>query len=215
MKSRNCARCGKNPRMEGIGHCRQCLCAVIEKRAKREIASARSKRSYRSCYRLAVVCDNKSSLPCITAAYLAKKLCGPACEVELIEMGDFKLPGKVPEKVPEAEKEKTLNDAEDAAIIVPRCADDIAAEFMERFISPKISPKPSQQPISTINIFESVTEKELELYADIKSLKYARTKENDLKQRIQKLQARYPGTIEALARSGKRIEGLGRDTGLK
>ena len=60
-----------------------------------------------------------------------------------------------------------------------------------------------------VNIFESVTEKELELYATIKKIKYGKGKSSEysgLKQKIQKLQARYPGTIEALAQVSRQIE---------
>ena len=201
--SENCGRCGKNARIEGAEHCKQCLCEIIEKRVKKELAGARSN-SNRGYYRLAVVCDNKSSLTCVAAAYIIKKVCNKVSRhgfgVEIIT------------------SESTSQLQENGTVVLPKCADDIATGFMEKFISPKISPKPSQQPAlqqllkqtNLANIFEAVTEKELMLYAGIKSLKYAKTKgrakESDLKQKIQKLQARYPGIIEALARSGKRIE---------
>ncbi|MBI2581425.1 hypothetical protein HYV85_06525 [Candidatus Woesearchaeota archaeon] len=214
--SENCGRCWKHAKVECVDYCRRCLCAVIENRVRKKLAGARGN-SNRNYAVLAVVCDGKSSLQCVAAAYLAKKMGRSGFDVEIITSGSTA-----------QLRERRGN----AVVVLPKCADDIAAEFMEKFIRPKMSlghkscnarlcpvalwrlgsPQQLLRKISAINIFEAVTERELALYADIKNLKYAKAqgkaKGNGLKQRIQKLQARYPGTVEALARSGRRIEGF-------
>lgn len=193
----NCSRCGKHARLEGVDYCRQCLCAVIEKRAKRELAGALGNSNI-DYYKLVVVCGGKSSLQCAAAAYLAKKLCRPGLGLEIVPLESI---SQLPKNV---------------AVLLAKCADELATEFVEALISGEgrqqlpvsgLSRK-LQEPISTANIFESITEKELRLYANIKNLKYAESKRSWLRQEVLKLHEKYPGTIEALARAGNRVKRL-------
>ena len=134
--------------------------------------------------KILIACAGKNSLSCAAAAYIAKKLLknnGLASRVE---------------------------DAK--AVIVPECADGIATNFVGRFTASGMGSR-SLKGLSklpkrgAINIFESIIEKELELYAAIKRIKYTKGKSTDLREKIQRLQARYPGTIEALAQSSRQI----------
>lgn len=187
-------------RLEGIEHCRHCLCAVIERRAKKELAvvGIRNLRRDHKPTGLAIVCGSKSSLQCVAAAYLAKKLCKPGFSFEILT------------------PESALRMPKNAAVILARCADELAAEFVETMISGKDRPQPPlprllqklQKPASAANIFKSVTEKELRLYANIKNLKYAESNGSWLRQRLLKLHEAYPGTAEALARAGSRVKRL-------
>jgi len=81
----------------------------------------------------------------------------------------------------------------------PTCADDFAATLLDSLINAK--PIPGQNTGS----FGAVTEKELSLYARIKRIKYGKAKSSELKLKIQAFQERYPGTIEAFARSGRKL----------
>ena len=195
-KYKNCSRCGKKPGVDGLEYCQICICDIVEKRVKKGLASARSDRSN---YKLTIVCDDRSSLQCVAAAYLIKKVGGPAFDVEIIT------------------SESTSQIPETAAVILPKCADDLATGLIDAFISKKTNQEAlqlflqSKQPINTsntINLFESVTEKELVLYADTKNLKYAKADGNWLRQKVRQFQKRYPGTIEALAKSSNQVKKL-------
>ncbi len=206
MKNRKlnerCSRCGKSARMEGTEYCGQCLCTVIEKRAKKELAGDRGN-SNRDCHRLAVVCGNKSSLQCAAAAYLVKRLCRPGLNFEIALESTSQMP---------------KNSAENSAVtvIMAKCADELATEFVETLISGETREArqqlqvsgPLQEPMNAANIFKSITEKELKLYANIKNLKYAEANGSWLRQKVLKLHETYPGTIEALARAGSRVRKL-------
>lgn len=190
----NCGRCGKKARLEGIEHCRHCLCDVVEKRAKKElsVASTRNIRRDHKPARLAIVCENKSSLQCVAAAYLAKKLCRPGFGFEI------------------ATSESALQMPKNAAataVIIAKCADELATEFVEAMISGKAS-QLTHKPAYKANILKSITEKELRLYANIKNLKYAESNASWLRQKLLKLHEKYPGTIEALARAGSSVKKL-------
>ncbi len=193
----NCGRCGKNAKLEGVDYCRQCLCTVIEKRAKKELAGARGRSSNRDCSRLVVVCGNKSLLQCAVAAYLAKKLCKPGLIFEIVPGSTSRLP-------------------ENTTVILAKCADELATEFVEMLISKEARQQPPlprllqklQEPTTAANIFRSITEKELRLYANIKNLKYAEATVSWLRQKVLKFHGKYPGTIEALARVGSSVKKL-------
>lgn len=190
----DCSRCGKKARLEGIEHCRQCLCDVVEKRAKKELSGEGTGRGKgeNKPVKLAIVCGSKSSLQCVAAAYLAKKLYRSGLGFEVI--------------TPESASRMPKNPAV-TAVILAKCADELAAEFLEAMISGKSRQQP-HKPAYKANIFKSITEKELRLYANIKNLKYAESNGSWLKQKLLKLHEKYPGTIEALARSGSRVKKL-------
>ena len=198
----SCSRCKKNTRLKEAEYCRHCLAEVIENRVGRKLSNiGSSKGSREEAGKILIACDDKNSLSCKTAAYIAKKLCRDASISVIAAAKLFKNP------------EQILGIKGGKAIIMPKCADDTATDFIERITagygmnkSPDSADFPLHQKYSAgaINIFESITEKEMELYAAIKRIKYLKGKNRDLKQKIQKLQARYPGTIEALAQSSIR-----------
>lgn len=131
--------------------------------------------------KIVLACDDKNSLQCSVAAYIVKRM------------------KKLPLPIKDALKSK--------AVVTAKCADEAAADFIWRLTTGSggngtLSP---ESKAATTNIFESVTEKELELYANIKRIKYAKAKSSGLKQKIQKLQAKHPGTLEALAKSGRQL----------
>ncbi|MBI2141155.1 hypothetical protein HYU16_01905 [Candidatus Woesearchaeota archaeon] len=204
----NCCRCGKNARMAGIEYCRQCLCDVVEKRAKKELSgtgiggiSSRGAGSSNAGYRIAIVCGSKSSLQCVAASYLVKKLCRPGFGFGTVTPGSaLQMP----------------KNAAVTAVILAKCADELATEFLETVISMEGRQQPQQfmplqkqqKQASAANIFKSITEKELRLYANIKNLKYAESTGGWLKQKILELNGKYPGTIEALAKAGSSVKRL-------
>ncbi|MBI2176710.1 hypothetical protein HYU40_05210 [Candidatus Woesearchaeota archaeon] len=123
-------------------------------------------------------CGSKKSLQCNVAAYLIKR----AAKLRIPMRGM----------------------AKNKAVVTAKCADDLAACFLEK-ITGKDSLLPAKHEAAAVNILESITEKDLELYADIKRIKYTKAKNRGVKQRIQALQARHPGTIEALAKSARQL----------
>ncbi len=172
--------------------CGRCLKRAIVKEAEYcrrclvEITEKRVKKklgALAAC-KIVLACDDKNSLQCSVAAYLIKKMARP------------QLPP---------------NDAlKSKAVVTAKCADEIAVGFIRRLIASQggngaFSHK--SKAVST-NIFESMTEKELELYAVIKRIKYKKAKSSGLKRKLQELQERHPGTIEALAKSGRQLGGL-------
>ncbi len=185
----SCSRCSKNDRLEEAEYCRHCLAEVIERRVGKKLDTLRDPKGRLITGKILIACADKNSLSCAAAAYLAKKLC--------------------------KNNGLTARIKNAKAVIVPKCADDIATNFLEEFTNNanfcKSSKKkvnfslPQKRKAGAVNIFGSITEKELELYASIKKIKYMKGKNKDLKQKIQKLQARYPGTIEALALSAMHI----------
>ena len=200
----SCSRCKKNTRLKEAEYCRHCLAEVIENRVSRKLSNiGSSKGSREEAGKILIACDDKNSLSCKTAAYIAKKLCRDASILVIAAAKLFKNP------------EQILGIKGGKAIIMPKCADDIATGFMERITANDRLSKsrntansqlPPEHESGAINIFESITEKELELYAAIKRIKYLKGKNRDLKRMIQKLQARYPGTIEALAQSSRQAD---------
>lgn len=176
-------------------YCSRCLVEIIEKRVNKKLNAINGGNGKPGSSRMLIACGRKSSLSCAVAAYLAKKLCKIAA---------------VPVIKPASLRSKTQQPH--TAVIMPKCADEAATSLLERFTSNAIgSSRNGVTPdaAEVISIFESVTEKELELYAAIKKIKYAKGKSSkygDLKQKLQKLQARYPGTIEALAQASRQTE---------
>lgn len=130
--------------------------------------------------KIVIACSNKKSLQCSTAAYLIKRMAKRQTPIK----------GRAGRK----------------AAVIAKCADETAADFIRKLTAGcsnnAFSPESKNQ---AINMFESITEKELELYAAIKKIKYTKGKNTRLRQKIQKLQSRYPGTIEALAQSSRRV----------
>lgn len=201
-RQKGCGRCGKYARMESTDYCSRCLCEVIERRVSRKLGTPSNSRGRSGTGKIVIACDGKNSLSCKTAAYIAKKLCRTAT-ISVIAQAKLR-----------KNRESARRIKGGRAIIMPKCADAIAVNFMERITandgrnkSPDSAGFPLQQKHSAgaINIFGSITEKELELYAAIKRIKYLKGKSTDLRQKIQKLQSRYPGTIEALAQSSRCI----------
>ncbi len=84
-------------------------------------------------------------------------------------------------------------------------ADDIATGFLESLIGKR------NQPPRT-SLLGSVTEKELGAYATIKNLKYKTSKActGSIKQRLQRLQEKRPGTIESVTRSWEALQAIER-----
>ena len=194
MGQDKCNRCSKNSRLKEAEYCSRCLVEVIEKRVSKKLNALDDGGGRLSGGRISIVCDSKTSLSCAAAAYIAKKLCKTAALL-VINPASQHIMMRQPH----------------SAVIMPECADEAATSLLEMLTSNAISSRKgiTRGVTDAVNIFESVTEKELELYATIKKIKYAKgksSKYSDLKQKIQKLQARYPGTIEALAQASRHIE---------
>lgn len=133
--------------------------------------------------KITLACDDEKSLFCSVAAFLVKRM----------------------KKLPLRFKDAVKN----GAVVTAECADEAAANFLQ-WLTRKAGFSSRYPPAAAgaINILEPITEKELELYAGIKRIKYTKAKNTGLKQKLQELQARHPGTIEALAKSGRQIGGL-------
>lgn len=176
MEQDKCSRCGKNSRLKETEYCSRCLAEVIENRVKRKLSAL-------AAGKVVLACDDRKSLSCSVAAYLIKKIAKPQMPIK----------GAVKSK----------------AVVTATCADEAATNFLERltrkagFSGSRYAHAPCAT--GTTNILESITEKELELYAGIKRIKYTKAKNRGLKQKIQELQARHPGTIEALAKSSRQL----------
>lgn len=194
-EKRNCGRCLKSARMAEAEYCGSCLVEVIEKRVGKRLNPINGGSGKPGSGRILIACESESSLSCAAAAYLAKKLCKPS-RVSVIKPASQRSRMRQPNN----------------PVIIPRCADETAACFLGKVISGSISGSRNTSASDTagaVNVFESVTEKGLELYAAIKRIKYRKSKNSKysyLKQKIQKLQARYPGTIEALAQASRQTE---------
>lgn len=194
-EQRNCSRCRKCARMDKSEYCSRCLVEVIEKRVNKKLNAINGGSGKLSSYRILIACESKASLSCMAAAYLSKKMC-QAAAVSVIKPESLLSRMRQPHN----------------AVIISRCADETATSFLGKVIGGSLNGSHStaiSDVAGAVNIFESVTEKELELYATIKKIKYGKDKSSkygDLKQKIQKLQARYPGTIEALAQASRQIE---------
>lgn len=131
--------------------------------------------------KIVLACASRNSLECSVAAYLIKKMAKPQMPLD------------------DAVKRK--------AVVTAKCADEAAAGFIRKLIANTgcNGTFSHKSMAASVNIFESVTEKELELYADIKRIKYKKAKSSGLKRKLQELQERHPGTIEALAKSGRQL----------
>lgn len=195
IKKQNiCGRCGKCARIDEAEYCSHCLVEVIEKRVSKRLNTISCGNGKPGSSRMLIVCESKSSLSCAVAAYLAKKLCRIAA-VSVIKKAKA--------------SHRSMMRQPHRAVIIPRCADETATDFLARLIG-GVSINGSRNTTApdaanAVNIFELVTEKELELYATIKKIKWVKEKESSLKRRIQSLQAKYPGTIEALAQASRQI----------
>lgn len=181
---KNCSRCLKRAKAQEAGYCSRCLAEVIEKRVKRKLSALAAGRGRPNSGKIALACNDRKSLQCSVAAYLIKK------------MAKLQTPVK--------------SSLRRTAVVTAECADEIAADFIRRLTawSGSKSTFSPESKAAAVNIFESTTEKELELYAGIKRIKYTKAKSMGIKRKIQELQARHPGTIEALAKSGRQIGGL-------
>ncbi len=189
-----CGRCSKNARLQGIEYCSRCLSRVIEKRVSNSLKAAteivnRYGKQNQPAPRIIILCDENRSLACASALYLAKKMLGASFAISVA-----------------ASKPAAM--AKGATLIYPQCSDEIAVGLVQKFIS---SPKNWQRfPVLNrgINIFDSITENELRLYAGMKRIKYAQRQENGLKQALRELQEKLPGTVEAIAKSAARLDNL-------
>lgn len=166
----------------------------MEKRVGKKLNAVNGGHGNPSCSRILIKCESKASLSCAAAAYLAKKLCRAAA-VSVVK--------------PASQSQRSRVRQPNTAVIMPKCADEAATSFLEKVTGGSINSSRNTAATAAggaINIFESVTEKELELYAAIKKIKYTKGKSIDLKQKLQKFQIRYPGTIEALAQASRQAE---------
>ncbi|MBI2143691.1 hypothetical protein HYU17_00885 [Candidatus Woesearchaeota archaeon] len=177
---KTCNRCGKRSMLEGSEHCGICLCEIIEKRAEKSLAGTSPTR------KLAIASEEKFSLGCVAASFIVQNT-SKHVKPRII-------------RLPDAERLAENG----TTVLTAKCSDDAAIGLLQHFLSRDAGDKECH----AINVLESITEKELELYAAIKRLKYAKAKKDSLKQGIQALQSRYPGTVEALARSSRKINEL-------
>ncbi|HLD97222.1 MAG TPA: hypothetical protein VI934_02665 [Candidatus Nanoarchaeia archaeon] len=189
-----CGRCGKNTRLQGIEYCSRCLGKIVENRVKDSLKAAlemanRQVKQTQPSPHIIILCDEKLSLACTSAVYLAKKILGATSTVSVL-----------------AAKPKAR--AKGALITYANCSDAIATGLVRELITSPKNRKHSSTSCRQINIFESITENELRLYAKMKRIKYAQLQGNWLEQAIRKLQDKHPGTVEALARSAARLNNL-------
>ena len=192
---KGCGRCGKNPQIHGIEYCSHCLTSIVEKRVRTSLKAAMGKihsqsRQPQPTLKLNIISDDRRSLDCAATLYLVKNAI----------RADFPL------HVAFVNPKEAARVDNAAIIIFPQCSDDVATGLIRQFIS---SPQ-SSQPHSSgfpepINILESITEKELELYADMKKIKYEHKNKDVLQQAVEKLQERHPGTVEAIAKSAAHL----------
>ena len=197
MQETLCGRCGKKSRLYGVEYCNNCLKSVVEKRVRTSLKAAIGKFHSQSrlmqpqpAIKLNILSDDRRSLDCAAALYLVKKALA----------ADFLLHVTVanPKEAAGAEK--------DAINILPQCSDDIATGLIRRFISrPQTSQQHANRLPKPINILESITEKELALYAGMKRIKYEKKNKDMLQQAVEKLQEKHPGTVEAIARSAAHL----------
>jgi hypothetical protein len=182
MTEGKCSRCNKSAVLDGISYCKDCLCSVVERRVRKQLP----KSDNRKVLNILVVCKDKNSLQCVSAVYLLGRLSN----------------GKV-----KVIKNRSASKKGDL-VVVPNCSDVAAEEFISSIIK-DTAIKTSLD--GTANVFQSITESELLSYARIKKLKYRETKKTSLvKNRIQEMQKKYPGTIGVLVKSGNLIKELTR-----
>ncbi|MBI2550465.1 hypothetical protein HYV83_04780 [Candidatus Woesearchaeota archaeon] len=194
QKAMNCGRCGSSQRLEAVEYCGSCLCRVVEHRVKKALSkNLAGFRDSKGKLAVVIACPDPGSLQCITAAYLVRRLFGAAADIRSTSESGL----------PKALKNKNK------AFITPMCADDLATAFV-RLLIDNGGKAAKIETAHTINVLESVTEKELAYYAEMKKIKYREKEKGALKLQLQNLQARYPGTVEALARSGRHLLGSGR-----
>lgn len=180
-----CARCGKRRAPADFSCCGECLCEVIEKRAKR-VASAIPALMKGRTGRVFVCCNGSNSLERVSALFVVGKLVH----------GNAKA---------------LAGSCTDAGLIAvhARCADGVAAGFVEELAGKKCKWPGKANRHYGLNIFGQVLEKDLAEYARIKSLKYAAG--NDAgkisvpKQKLKAFQEKHPGTMEALANSARKL----------
>ena len=188
-----CGRCGKKSRLYSIEYCGHCLDSIVLKRVRTSLKAAMGKfhgqsrlMQPQSALKLNILSDDRRSLDCAVALYLVKKALA----------ADFIL------NVTVASPKEAAGAGKDAINILPQCSDDIATGLIRRFISsPQTSQPHANRLPKPINILESITEKELALYAGMKRIKYEKKNKDMLQQAVEKLQEKHPGTIEAIARS--------------
>ncbi len=186
-----CGRCSKNARLQGIEYCTRCLIKIVEKRARDSLKTAidmanRQGKQKQPSPRIVIMCDEKLSLAGASAVYLAKKILGTTFAISTIAA-------------------KPRDGIKGGIFIYAQCLDDIAAGLILEFINGPKNRKRSSTLSRNFNIFESITENELRLYAGMKRIKYAQLQGNWLKHAIRELQEKHPGTVEAIARSAARL----------
>ena len=203
MQETLCGKCGKKSRLHGTEYCANCLKSVVANRASKVLKAAVGKmqnkkfqRQEQSKAKVIMISENRGSLECAASLYLAKNALG----------ADFILDVKV------ASPKEAARAGKDAIIILPQCSDDVAIGLIRRLISSPQSSRShgSRQP-KPINILESITEKELALYADIKRIKYVKKNKDMLQQAVEKLQEKHPGTVEAIVRSAAHLRKIEED----
>ena len=203
MQETLCGRCGTKSRLHGIEYCANCLKSIVANRAGKVLKSAVGRiqnknfqRQQRPKVSVIIIGEHKLSLECAASIYLVKQALGH----------DFSVNVKV------ADPKKAAIAGKDAIIILPQCSDYLATGLIRRFISaPQISQPHARTLTKPINILESITEKELALYAGIRRIKYEKKNKDLLQQAVEKLQEKHPGTVESIARSAARLRKIEED----
>ncbi|MBI3036170.1 hypothetical protein HYY73_00210 [Candidatus Woesearchaeota archaeon] len=200
----NCGRCSSSQRLEAVEYCGSCLCRVVEHRVKKALSKNMAGfRDSNGNLAAVIACPDPGSLQCAAAAYLVRRLFGASADIRFVS---------------ESGLSKALKN-KNKAFITPMCADDLATAFLGLLMGNggRVGKVETSGPIQhrqsrcaeaakpPLNILESVTEKELAYYAEMKKIKYREKEQSVLKLQIQNLQACYPGTVEALARSGRHL----------
>jgi tRNA(Ile)-lysidine synthase TilS/MesJ len=91
---------------------------------------------------------------------------------------------------------KYVKKAKAEVIITGKTADDEAVEFLEQLFEGKI-----KQQEKALNIFANITEKELEKYCELEKIVRKKQKKSGLRQKLEKLDEKYPGIMFALQKS--------------
>jgi hypothetical protein len=81
-------------------------------------------------------------------------------------------------------------------IITGKTADDEAVEFLEQLFEGKI-----KKQEKTLNIFKNITAKELDRFCELEKIVRKKQKKSELRQKLEKLDEKYPGIMFALQKS--------------
>lgn len=87
-------------------------------------------------------------------------------------------------------------------VIVGRTADDVAEDFLKQLFSGRLEPDKN----NVLNLFENLSQAELERYCELGSIKCENNEKSVLRKHLEALEQRYPGTFFALQKAKESFE---------